>query len=132
MNRVLLPDGVAPTNDKTELGGEADLDLPDTATPAFASPQKADPAPQTMPIVQQTLKRGKFDRFVEDDDDEDDRKKDDVNIVNAPHTPGPLLLLIAIGLVLAALAAFAMSNKQEPLPLCADLPEWNQYNCRAG
>lgn len=132
MNRVSLPEGVFPTNDESAFSDSASFQAPDTATPNFSKRPPDGPRDvSAKPAFQ--LKSRSSDRFVEDDQDEDDEdKNDDVIIVHGHHAPGPLIILIAIGLVLAALAAFVMVRNQQPVPLCSEQPDWNQYNCRAG
>ena len=136
MGRVSLPDGVAPTNEKGAHKETVGFAVPDTATPEFTNPGNRPPRPRAAKTDPPRLKNGRFHRFEEDDEDDDDdkrRKKDPIQIVHGPHAPGPVILLVAIGLVLAALAAFVIvRNQPNELPLCSEQPDWNQYNCRAG
>lgn len=39
--------------------------------------------------------------------------------------------LVIVALVVAMGAVFLLYNPRGDLPLCADNPDWNQYNCRA-
>lgn len=122
MSRVELPEGVAPTNEKTSF------QTPDVATPDFARTPQESLKPKTVREKHET-----YERVVEEDEeDEDEDDEDHLIHVHGPHGPGQLVLMIAIALLLAALAVFVfMSNRQET-PLCSEQPEWNQYNCRAG
>jgi hypothetical protein len=135
MSRISLPEGISPTNEKSVFSDDAEFTAPQTAIPEFSKACTPDPSkkPEMASVSHPRFKSKISDRFVrEEDDDEDDKQNDEVNILHGPHTPGPLIILIAIGLVLAALAAFVLVSNQQPLPLCADQPDWNQYNCRAG
>ena len=124
MTRVDLPEGVPPDNQTKAFASKSGPVVPDTSAPAFADLQDSFPKND----------RGILSRVVvelEEEEDEDDKDKDD-RLVHGPHLPAPTLILIAIGLVLAAIAAYVISQNQTPAPLCATQPEWNQYDCRAG
>lgn len=138
MGRVSLPEGVAPTNSKNAPEDAAGFAVPETATPDFVAAENRRSAVGAVQAGKQPRSTsGRFYRFEEDDDDDDDeeraRKRDPVHIVHGAHAPGPVIILVAIGLVLAALAAFVIArNQPQALPLCSEQPDWNQYNCRAG
>lgn len=136
MGRVSLPEGVAPTNEKS-AHGDARFAVPDTAIPDFAISETRTTPPAAMQAEPPQLKSRRFYRFEEDDEDDEEedkrRKKDPVQIAHGAHAPGPVAILVAIGLVLAALAAFVIARNQPgSLPLCSEQPDWNQYNCRPG
>lgn len=142
MSRFRLPDGVPPDNQARTFAassGEAtEFKAPDTATPDFAIPasnagfgirenlkdapafvRAPDPAPHFAKVTIET-----------DDEDDDEEVKN--GLVHGSHPPAPVLVLVAIGLLLIAFAAFVVSQRQDPvLSDCASQPEWNQYNCRA-
>ncbi len=143
MSRGTLPEGVAPANNGAVSDERRTFSVPETSAPEFSKPAASPVFPdQTLPALRKAsaaaskpmaLKGKVFDRFVEDDDeDEDDARDDNLASAHVPHAPGPVIILIAIVLVLAALAAFVLVQNQQPTPDCADQPEWNQYNCRAG
>ena len=136
-----LPDGV-PFDNQTLFGadetadpatGETIFNAPDMATPAFARPQ-----PRTSPASdcgEMSKRMARVIVAVEDEDDEEDDEaetKDEDVLVHGPHAPATFLILIAIGLVLAALAAYVLSSNQEPRPYCSQQPDWNQYDCIPG
>lgn len=143
MSRFRLPDGVPPDNQTrtfaTAAGGEREFKAPDTATPDFAIPASnaafearknlknvaafapaSDSAPRFTKVT------------IETEDDDEDEEKVQNGLLHGPHAPAPVLVLVAIGLLLIAFAAFSVSQRQEPtLSDCASQPEWNQYNCLA-
>ncbi|MEO1135839.1 MAG: hypothetical protein AAFW68_04395 [Pseudomonadota bacterium] len=159
MSRIRLPEGVPAENQNTSrqrYGGDAGVDkrggfaptasgsagqepsstaysAPDTATPIFLGNPESDSVRSSARTVRE--KHEVYERVVEDDEDETPSKdtgdEDDV-ITHGFHPPAPLLILIAIGLLLIALAAFVVSRNQETTPLCSELPAWNQYNCIPG
>ena len=137
-----LPDGV-PFDNQTLFGGDKTAD-PATGEPGFKAPDMATPAfaRQLLPTSpasgsdEMSKRMARVIVAIEDDDDDDDEeeaetKSEDV-LVHGPHAPAPFLILIAIGLVLAALAAYVLSSNQEPQPYCSQQPEWNQYDCIPG
>lgn len=141
MSRFRLPDGVPPDNRTRTFavaaGGAPEFKAPDTAAPDFAIPasnagfqareslnaapafvRAPDPAPQFAKVTIET-----------DDDDEEEEAQN--GLLHGPHAPLPVLVLVAIGLLLIAFAAYVVSQRQEAvLSDCASQPEWNQYNCR--
>lgn len=135
MGRVILPEGVAPTNETGSMSESAGFSVPNTATPEFACANDQpvlSAAAQPEPIQ---TSRGRFYRFEEDDDedDEDKKRKASVRSLHGAHPPRAVIFLVAIVLVLAAIGAFVIAREQaDPLPYCSEQPEWNQYNCRAG
>lgn len=70
--------------------------------------------------------------FVEKeaDDDDDAGAGDKTRALHGPHAPAPLLIVIAIVLMLIGLGAYFINRNSGPQPLCADQPDWNQYNCK--
>ncbi|WP_425408956.1 hypothetical protein [Hyphococcus sp.] len=141
MDRVSpLPDGVAPSNAKSAQRDAVKFTVSDTAVPGFSA-GGAKITPRNLQVTKQApASSSRFYRFEEDDDEDDEDKNadkkrapDPFHLSHAPHAPGPMAILVAIGLVLAALTAFvAMRNQPEPLPYCSEQPDWNQYNCRIG
>ncbi|MEZ5894247.1 MAG: hypothetical protein R3C58_14025 [Parvularculaceae bacterium] len=132
MTRVRLPEGVPFDNTKRAMSaGDGAFAAPDTATPSFArvEPVAAQPASdiRPMPKAEKLLRAGVY---VEKEAENGEEDNDPVRLIHGPHAPAPLLILIAIALVLAAFAAYAVSRNSGGEPLCADQPEWNQYNCR--
>ena len=150
MSRIRLPDGVPSDNQDTtrQAFGSNDFEAPgfrapDTATPDFAIPASNEPAAKSSLAAAPGKDERSFVRApelapsfarvtIETDEDEDDDDEEELGIVHGPHTSTPILILVAIGLLLIAFAAFFMSRDQgDPgLPDCASQPEWNQYNCR--
>lgn len=110
------PDFAIPADNKPCMPGADAVDAP-----FFARPP--DLAPHFTTVIIET----------DDDDEEDDDDDEEENgLVHGPHPPAPFLILVAIGLLLIALAAFIVSRNEEPgVPDCSGQPEWNQYNCRA-
>ena len=143
MSRFRLPDGVPQDNQARTFaaasGGAPEFKAPDPAAPDFAIPasnagigirEKLKDAPAFVRAPDPSPHFAKV--TIETDDDEDDDEEVQNGLVHGPHPPAPVLVLIAIGLLLIAFAAFVVSQRQEPgLPDCASQPEWNQYNCRA-
>ena len=123
MSRVDLPDGVPADNEPRRSYASKEPprhDVPDMATPNFSKPV-----------------------FVETDSAKDkaySRSMSHSQTVESSEEPIRLLPkvnmnLLFIGLaavLIAALAAAFLLNGPKRTPLCADQPEWNQYNCRAG
>lgn len=161
MSRIRLPEGVPAENHSSRrqrFRSEACADLDNRVTPtapgsagqnaagAFSAPDTATPnfnGNKDDASVQRSArtvreKHEVYERVVEDDENSDDEtpSKDngdeDEVIAHGFHPPAPLLILIAIGLLLIALAAFVVSRNQETTPLCSELPAWNQYNCIPG
>jgi len=138
MARSDLPDGVPPDNSamKTtarfspaplgETGGD-ELAVPVTSIPLFPTAENH----AAPPRIDKSLTRIIID--VEDDDDEDDKNKDDDDgaIIHPPHISAQVLIIIAIGFLLAGFAAYALSQDTS-MPRCSDQPDWNQYNCQPG
>lgn len=121
---------------RSALKKPAEPITPDTATPQFDNRRKAGaPHAAAKTVVE---KREVYERIVEDDEDEQDERPvrkngDDEDLIHHGfHPPAPVLILIAIGLLLIALAAFVVSRNQDPTPLCSQLPSWNQYDCIPG
>lgn len=76
----------------------------------------------------------KFSRVIvevddDEEDDDEDGKKNERALLHGPHLPAPMLILIAIGFLLAALGVYVASQNQEPQPYCSQQPDWNQFNC---
>lgn len=131
MSRGELPEGVPPDNRtkafSAHSGARTGFAVPDTVTPVFETAgglRDKDLAALARVVIE----------VEEEDENKSEKKKDDEDdkLIHGPHLPAQFLILIAIALVLAALAAYVLSQNQEPAPLCADLPHWNQFNCRAG
>ncbi len=152
MSRSRLPAAVPPDNQTKSFGqsaphgagGEGPFEAPDTATPDFVIPNSnaglsgaglaasrsaaeapaftrpPDPAPAFARVVIET-----------DDDEEDEDEDEEEERAPGEHQHVPYQILVVIGLLLVALAAFVATRSQDPaLPDCASQPEWNQYNCR--
>ena len=145
MRRSRLPDAVPPDNLSKSYGERGhepngdDYQAPDTATPDFAIPKsnaahagpksEADAptfvrAPETAPAFARVV--------IETDDDDNDDEEDDARDITGNHLDVPYPVLIVIGVLLIALAAYVATRNNEPagLPDCASQPEWNQYNCQ--
>lgn len=157
MTRLRLPEGVPVDNqEKSERLGyqragarravgtaslnaspnDGDYIAPDTATPQFKQFNRTDDLHAAARTVHE--KREVYERIVEEDESEEEddsprKRSDDADLIHHGfHPSATLLILIAIGLVLVALAAFALTRNQEATPLCSELPAWNQYNCLPG
>lgn len=76
------------------------------------------------------------------DDDDQDRRRDErrrppaVDRSDIAGMGGLGLsnqaILLLIGLIFVGLTAYLVMKNREPVPLCSEQPEWNQYNCRPG
>jgi hypothetical protein len=126
MSRVQLPDGVPPDNRARGFAAPSGFAAPDTATPAFDKSREGLRDHDRVGLSRVVIE------VDDEDDDEMENENEDDKLIHGPHHQAQTLILIAIGLVLAALAAYVVSQNQNPAPLCANQPEWNQYNCRAG
>ncbi|MEO1252857.1 MAG: hypothetical protein AAFW81_11000 [Pseudomonadota bacterium] len=121
-----LPDGVPadnrsasahPSADKTR---SADYVAPDTATPSFQHPgQRAQPGgdPPTLEPP-----RRSFNGEGGPSQRPDMMSRERQNLV---------LLIAIVALAMALAAVFRIYNPGDQMQPCSELPEWNQYNCRA-
>ena len=146
MSRGRLPEGVPFDN----LSGSVPADAasfavsapsnkiaftaPDMATPSFQNPATTPPASPSAIAETSSPRFSRVTVEVDDDEEEDDDDKDKrsqkFGVLHGPHVSAPILILIAIGFLLAALAVYVGSQNQGPDPFCSQQPEWNQYNCR--
>ncbi|GJL92052.1 hypothetical protein [Hyphococcus sp.] len=128
-----------PQNGKA--GSGVTFAAPDMAVPNFIDPAD-EPAAKSKPdalhvFPDENNAHTRFSRVVleveedDDEDDDEDEKKSNGVLAHGPHLPAPMLILIAIGLLLAALGAYVTSQSQDPQPYCSQQPAWNQYNCQA-
>ncbi|PQA85526.1 hypothetical protein [Hyphococcus luteus] len=142
MSRPRLPDAVPPDNQTKSFGpsslpgagGEEEFKAPDTATPDFAIPNSnAGPEAQNdaPSFARPPEPAPSFAKVIIETDDEEDEEEEEEDHLMGGHQHPSYRLLIVIGVLLIALAAFVASRNQGPdLPDCASQPEWNQYNCR--
>lgn len=119
MGRVKLPDGVPADNQSLSLTKSDEPNVPDVATPGFSETQNKSTATTKPNFDGQRFAQGpvKSHGLPNDDDDE-------------PVIPVWVLITIAIVFLLVGLSAYLISHNSQPMPLCADQPEWNQYNCK--
>jgi len=130
-----------PASRKKSGGPNVIFAATNTATPNFTGLQtESAPAASldsSADFPEDNASRARFSRVIveveedEDDDDDDDKKKSTGELLHGPHLPAPMLILIAIGLLLAALGAYVTSQNQDPQPYCSQQPDWNQFNCKA-
>lgn len=114
-----LPEGVPPTNEKQDFAA------PDTATPGFVY-GGLDERSHRRRIHEREEER---EIIIEEDDDDDDGP---VIRDNGGNGDNIKFILIALGLIFIALAAYNYTQNKKRLPLCSTQPEWNQYNCLPG
>ncbi len=126
MNRLNLPDGVAPDNSpKSSFSSDDErasgFNAPDMATPEFARSalRSTDANAHAHLVVQNQVEQT-------------------VEVEGAPIRLLPtgsmtVAIIVALALLLVGFATviYAANNRQSQ-PLCSSQPEWNQYNCRAG
>lgn len=124
-----LPAGVPPSNEiKTDFSGDSrnqdraprePYAAPDMATPQYSKTKAADGEPGYL---------ARTAMGADDSDFLDEDENGDVSLM--PNNMTPILLILVIGGLLAALGAIVLANNQQELPDCSTQPEWNQYNCR--
>lgn len=115
MTENQLPEGVPADNTKMSAGepgpsGRSSASgqvLPDMATPHFSHDRVS------APVALE--ERGKASPPARS------RDKDNLTI---------LIAVVALSMALGAI--FMIYKPRENMPLCSELPEWNQYNCRVG
>lgn len=125
-----LPPGVPESNKKQ------DFSAIEPAAPTFDGAQARDLTdllPETAPaFFEQT------DPAEDDDDAPAPRRRNTrpPQNVDAMEFAGLGLsnqaILLLIGLIFVGLTAYLITKNREPIPLCSEQPEWNQYNCRSG
>lgn len=130
MSRPTLPAGVPADNQtqgqtKGQAKGKGQAPAfvpPEMATPRFAAsdapPDAVAPSPRRQYAVPSEY---------EDDVEDGGRRRPPM-----PPAARPLMIMVAIVALVGALGAIIFAMSREKLPLCSDLPEWNQYNCRVG
>ncbi len=113
MSRLELPQGISPTNDKPSFAAPALQAAPHRALRPNAIPQQLD--------------------FVESVVSEEFRHGDDGGALPKGNMKlRAMIAMIATAGLLTALAVVIIANDRSPTPLCSELPEWNQHNCRSG
>lgn len=121
-----LPEGVPASNDEKSTAkkqGAASFAAPDMATPQF-------PRETASEASQNNDKRGY--RVLQSIDD----VQSHASVIQKSSRPKALparqtILFAGILILLGALGAGVMMSRGGPVPLCAEQPDWNQYNCRA-
>lgn len=124
-----LPEGVPASNDEKPAAkkqGAASFAAPDMATPQF-------PREMASETSQSTDKRDhRVLRSVDDAQSFESassvmQKASRSKMLSTRQT----ILFAGILILLGVLGAGAMLSRAGPTPLCAEQPDWNQYNCRA-
>lgn len=136
-----LPDGV-PADNKEKPDARASFASPDFAAPDMATPRftkepargpggasAAQPLSVQPPPAAPPLSLGAA-QAAEDAPAASTARKGEAASRRFPLSPGQTVLFAAILILLGALGAGVMLNGGGT-PLCADQPDWNQYNCRA-
>lgn len=111
---VELPDGV-PVDNSGKASYEADskeFSVPDVATPNLADRRDAN--------VSRTVLLENNENSVSTRSDMMSRERQNL-----------VLVIAVVTLALALTAVLRLYSPKESMPLCAEQPEWNQYNCRA-
>lgn len=131
-----LPEGVPASNTEkpTTIKREAtSFAAPDMATPSFArkEPFAHNTASETMrnndTVAAHRILRGAAEVQTAESASSIAQKARRSKVFSARQT----VLFAGILVLLGALGAGVMLNRSGPLPLCAEQPDWNQYNCRA-
>ena len=126
-----LPKGVPASNREAPV--ETRFVAPDASTPVFArnAQSRAPGGGAHEAAFHETEKP--FEASPEDDDDRkrpSPRPRRQNLLIDAAGWPSPAMAAIAALVVVGAVGAALIANSRSATPLCADQPEWNQYNCR--
>ena len=128
--RFKLPKGVPASNREAPVA--ARFVAPDASTPVFArNAQSRAPGAADEAAFHETEKP-----FEASSEDDDDRKKPAQRprrqnlLIDAAGWPSPAMAAVAVLAVVGLVGAALIANSRPATPLCADQPEWNQYNCR--
>jgi hypothetical protein len=122
MSRPKLPEGVPPDNQtKARLSADnADFYAPETAAPRFFVSNKL-----ASKVSPEAASRNSAHARPFEDDDAAFSAHPSVSLSMRlwAYIVGAVILVLGLG-------AFFMAIAGDSLPLCANQPEWNQYNCR--
>ena len=129
--RFKLPKGVPASNREAPVA--ARFVAPDASTPVFArnGQNRAPGGGAHEAAFHETEKP--FEASSEDDDDRNKparRHRRQNLLIDAAGWPSPAMAAVAVLAVVGAVGAVLIANSRPSTPLCADQPEWNQYNCR--
>ncbi len=125
MTRNSLPAGVPADNQKPKGADGTAVGPQEMAVPRFAGEPPQERSDPGVDAIKESYTRAL--EFEDDVQSGGPRPQP-----RMPASVKKLSLMIAIVALIGALGAVLAMSGRNKLPLCADQPAWNQYNCRAG